>query len=262
MSPTDGPRDERAPVVSVVIPAHNESGMLANTVEDVTGAFVDRGLEFELLVVENGSTDDTAAQARTLAARDARVVAVSLRDADYGEAIRTGLLRARGEVVVVFDVDYYDPAFVDRSLPLLRTPGGPAIVVGSKRAPGAVDRRPWPRRLVTAGFALVLRHGFGLVVSDTHGMKAMRREAVDALARRCRFGSDLFDTELVLRAQRAGLAVTELPVTVAERRPSRTPITRRVLRTLVGLVRLRVLLWRERAQARRSGRPPTTDAVG
>jgi hypothetical protein len=76
-------------------------------------------------------------------------------------------------------------------------------------------------------------------------MKALRRANVDRIARRCRFGTDLFDTELVLRAERAGLAIAELPVSVEERRPSRTPIWRRVPRTLVGLARLRLTLWRE-----------------
>jgi len=76
-------------------------------------------------------------------------------------------------------------------------------------------------------------------------MKAMRRATVEPIARRCRNGTDLFDTELVLRADRAGLVVTEVPVTVEERRPSRTPIARRILRTMIGLVRLRIQLWRE-----------------
>jgi hypothetical protein len=63
----------------------------------------------------------------------------------------------------------------------------------------------------------------------------------------CRFGADLFDTELVLRAERAGLTVTELPVTVEEHRPSRTPIVRRIPRTIRGLFRLRVMLAREKS---------------
>jgi hypothetical protein len=63
----------------------------------------------------------------------------------------------------------------------------------------------------------------------------------------CRAGPDLFDTELVIRAERAGLRVEEIPVTVVERRPSRTSILGRVPRTLVGLARLRVALRRERA---------------
>jgi glycosyltransferase involved in cell wall biosynthesis len=227
------------------MPAHNEEGLLDTTMADVTKALRGRDLRFEVLVVENGSTDATLADARAFAADDDTVVVLTRPVADYGEAMRAGILAATGDVVVVFDVDYYDADFVDQVLPSLTIADGPAIVVGSKRAPGTTDTRPWPRRAITAGFTTVLRFGFGLTVSDTHGMKAMRREVVIPIVDRCRNGTDLFDTELVLRAGRAGLRVAEVPVTVEERRPSRTPIARRILRTLGGLVRLRVQLWRD-----------------
>jgi hypothetical protein len=94
-------------------------------------------------------------------------------------------------------------------------------------------------------YSRLVRVGFSLSVSDTHGMKAVRRSAVEPLVERCRFRTDLFDTELVIRSERAGLLVSELPVTAQERRPSRTPIWRRVPRTLVGMVVLRFALWRE-----------------
>lgn len=239
------PARASAPEVSVVMPAHNEEGLLDTTLTEVTKALRGRELRFEVLVVENGSTDATLADARAFAAGDDTVAVLTRPKADYGDAMRAGILAATGEVVVVFDVDYYDAAFVDRVLPALTAEGGPAIVVGSKRAPGTSDTRPWPRRVITAGYAMVLRVGFGLRVSDTHGMKAMRRQVVEPIVRRCRNGTDLFDTELVLRADRAGMAVTEVPVTVEERRPSRTPIARRIARTLVGLVRLRFQLWRD-----------------
>ena len=244
MPPTVPARDA-APGVSVVMPAHNEAGLLDQTLKELVGELRERDLTFEVLVVENGSSDTTLADARAFANADPVVRVLTRPRADYGEAMRVGILAATRDVVVVFDVDYYDADFVDRVLPALTTADGPAIVVGSKRAPGTTDTRPWPRRAITAGFASLLRYGFGLQVSDTHGMKAMRRATVVPIVERCWSGTDLFDTELVLRADRAGLAVAEVPVTVEERRPSRTPILRRVLRTMVGLVRLRVQLWKE-----------------
>ena len=245
-------------MLTVVMPAHNEADYLETAVRTVHDGLRARGHEVEVLVVENGSTDDTRAIARGLADELTGVSVTSQAAADYGAALREGLLAARGETVVTFDVDYHDLGFVDRALALLRGgEGGPVIVVGSKRAPGAQDERPWSRRLVTAVFSWLLRAGFSLSVSDTHGMKALRRRPVEAIVRGCRFRTDLFDTELVIRAERAGLRIAELPVRAQELRPSRTPIWRRLPRTLVGMLGLRWTLWREPDAGRRSGRHAT-----
>jgi glycosyltransferase AglD len=229
--------------VSVVVPAHNEEEILATTIGELVEGLRARGRRFQVLIEENGSTDATAALAGSLAAEHPEVAVHSDPSADYGRALRRGLLAARGEVVVNFDVDYYDLGFLDAAEARVRA--GATIVVGTKRGVGAEDGRPLARRLVTGGFALLLRLGFGLRASDTHGMKAMARADVVPLAERCRLGTDLFDTELVLRAERAGLLVAEIPVRVEERRPARTPIAGRIGRTLLGLRELRLALREE-----------------
>jgi glycosyltransferase involved in cell wall biosynthesis len=229
------------------MPAHNEAGYLETAVRHVDEGLRARGHEHEILVVENGSTDDTLGIGRRLADALPPVQVSERATADYGAALRDGILAASGEFIVTFDVDYYDLGFVDDGLKLLTSDQrAPAIVVGSKRAPGARDERPWPRRLVTTVFSMLLRTIFSLSVSDTHGMKAMRRVEVEPIVGHCRFRTDLFDTELVIRTERAGLPIAELPVTAQERRPSRTPIWRRVPRTIVGMIELRLTLWRER----------------
>jgi glycosyltransferase involved in cell wall biosynthesis len=224
------------------MPAHNEAALLSDSVHEVLDGLRARSTPFELIVVENGSLDSTPDVVERLAHEAPEVVARRLPRADYGLALRTGLFAATGDVVVNFDVDYTDLGFLDAVLRRFGEPDPPAIIVGSKRAPGSQDRRSRIRRVVTWGFALVLRVGFGLRRTDTHGMKAMDRELILPIARASRCDGELFDTELILRAERAGLRVEELPVTVNERRPSRSSITRRALRTLVGLVRLRVAL--------------------
>lgn len=251
MAIADGVRPRRAvayaPVVlSVVMPAHNEAGSLDAAVREVVAALREQeGREFEVLIVENGSTDATPQIAKRLEGELPEVRTVVLADPDYGGALRTGFAEADGELVAIFDVDYYDFDFLDRALAMIEAEPGPDVVVGSKRGAGAVDARAWRRRMVTAVFALVLRFGFGLKVADTHGIKVVRRAPLKELAAACRSGTDIFDTELVLRAERQGLAVTAIPVTVAERRPSRSSITRRIPRTVLALARLRVALWRE-----------------
>ena len=235
-----------APALTVVLPAHNEADMLEEAVRDVATGLRGRARSFEIVVVENGSADATAAIANRLAGEYPEVRALSLAEADYGRALRAGLLAASGEVVVNFDVDFCDLGFLDRAVPLVEADGGPAVVVGSKRTAGSADTRGWQRRLVTGVFSSLLRYGFGLTVSDTHGVKAMRREAMAPLARHCRNGADLFDTELILRAERAGLRAAEIPVEVVEKRPARSSIGARIPRTVKGLAVLRLALWRER----------------
>ncbi len=229
------------------MPAHNEAAFLETAVREVHEGLRARGLEFELLVVENGSTDDTLAIAGRLAeqvSEHSRFLA-PCRELRRGVArgpyrhtgrvrrhLRCRLLRARA-------------SSIRRWRSSKSGDEAPVIVVASKRAPGSRDERPLPRRFVTAVFGSMLHVGFSLSVSETHGMKAMRRAPVERLLRQCRFASDLFDTELVIRAERAGLRVAELPARTQERRPSRTSIWRRVPRTLVGLIELRVTLSQE-----------------
>jgi len=226
------------PEITVVLPAHNEEEILATTISEIVDGLHARDMAVEVIVVENGSSDATLALAQQLAASHPEVVALTNPSADYGRALRRGLREARGSIVVNFDADYYDLDFLDTAVARIRT-GSAGIVVGTKRGAGARDDRPWPRRLVTAGFTLILRTLFGLRASDTHGMKALDRAQVLPIAERCQLDADLFDTELVLRAERAGIVVAEVPVHVVERRPARSPIARRALRTVVGLGRLR-----------------------
>jgi glycosyltransferase AglD len=256
---------ERRLALSVVMPAHNEEPYLEAAVTTVVEGLVKRshalddGLAFEVIVVENGSADRTIDVARKLRETHPELRVLSRREADYGLALRAGFLAAGGDLVLNFDVDYVDLAFLDAALAVMsaapppshgNTAAGsadtePVIVVGSKRGPGADDHRSMGRRVVTAVFSAVLRRGFGLEVSDTHGVKLLRRQPLVPLVAACRFGADIFDTELILRAERAGWTVAELPVTVSDQRPPRTPILRRIPRSLLGLARLRLALWRE-----------------
>jgi len=242
----DEQRPTTALAVSVVMPAFNEAEILESSVRAVVEGLRSRGRNFELILVENGSTDGTAAIADRLAGGDPEVRAEHRAEADYGRALRAGLLAAQGDVVVNFDADFFDLAFLTSAVERVLAPDGPAIVVGTKRGEGASDERSVLRRFATATFSTLLRAGFGLHVSDTHGIKAMRRVAVEPYARVCTFGQDLFDTELILRVERAGLRTAEIPVLVTELRPARSSLLKRVPRTLRGLVKLRIMLFRDR----------------
>ena len=220
------------------MPAYDEQEYLAPAVGEVVTGLRERHLAFEVIICENGSTDGTVEQGKMLVERYPEVRLLTDQRADYGLALRHGFMAAVGDVVVNFDVDYIDLAFLSDALALIAADGGPSVVVASKRGVGSDDTRPFGRRAVTAIFSFVLRAGFGLVVSDTHGMKALRRVDLAPLVDACQCGEDLFDTELILRAERAGLRVAALPVTVRDTRPPRSSIVSRILRSVTGLIRL------------------------
>lgn len=237
-----------APVIglvdlTVVLPAHNESKLLSNTVTDIYSGLLMRGFAFEIVIVENGSSDGTLERARELAGQLAHVRVLALPVGNYGAALAAGYAAARGTVLVSFDVDYYDLDFLDDALDVLEHKDV-ALVIASKRCPGAIDARPAFRRLLTWAFSVLLHRLVDLSVSDAHGMKAFARLPLEPVIAACEMCGSLFDVEMIVRAEQRGLVAFELPATVAEVRPCRTPVWRRSIEGLVGAVRLKSALRR------------------
>ena len=150
------------------------------------------------------------------------VTVMSLDIADYGAAMRYGFLAAEGSWVVNFDIDYFSADFLKRVIAL----DDVDLVIASKRDPGSEDRRPLLRRVATWVFNRLLRSILDSQVSDTHGMKAFRHDLVSTLAPSVLSRQDLFDTELVIRAERAGYRIAEVPVVVEEMRVARTSLVK------------------------------------
>ncbi len=225
------------PSLSIVVPVYNEAEFLPEALPRLVAAVEAVGVDYMIRIVENGSTDDTAEVARKLAGE--HVVVESLGQPDYGAAMRKGFLDSEGDWVVNFDIDYFSSEFLDR---LLGMPEDVDLVIGSKRDPGSDDRRPPIRRLATAVFNLLLTVILDSHVSDTHGMKGFRRALVRDLAPLVVSTKDLFDTELVVRAEKAGYVIAEVPVVVEEMRAARSSLVKRAPRTVAGLMRMRRLL--------------------
>ena len=234
------------PTLSIVMPVYNEADFIPQALPMLISEMEGLGLSYRIHLVENGSSDGSAEVARVVAG-EAPVTVTSLAVADYGSAMRQGFLEAEGDWVVNFDIDYFSADFLRQ---VMTTPDAD-LVIGSKRTPGSLDRRPPIRRLATWVFNLLLRTILGSKVSDTHGMKAFRRSLVENLANQVVSRQDLYDTELVIRAEREGYRIVEVPVVVEEIRAARSSLVRRVPRTVLGLVRIRRTL-RNRGSTRSS----------
>jgi len=232
------PHDE--PALSIVIPIYNEEGILhaavVDLVERLHAASEQEPLfaRYEILLSENGSRDGTVAVGRALAERYPQVQIHSLGRPDYGAALKAGILRARGTYVLCDEIDLCDVDFYARALPLLQS-GEAELVVGSKAMAGADDRRPLLRRAAPKTINGMLRVLVGFTGTDTHGLKAFRRQALLPTVEHCMVEKDLFASEFVIRAEREGRRVREIPVRIAEKRPPSINLVRRVPNVLKNL---------------------------
>jgi glycosyltransferase involved in cell wall biosynthesis len=225
------------PRVSIIIPVYNEEAILHSAVVDLIDRLEEFDWPYEIVLAENGSRDGTVKIMGELAERFPQVRAFSLGEPNYGKALKRGILEANGEFVLCDEIDLCDTDFYRRAMAILE-PNEADMVVGSKVIAGASDERPVLRHAATLVINGLLRLTLGFQGTDTHGLKAFRRAPLVEVARSCLVDKDLFASEFVIRAERTGLRVTEIPVRVLEKRKPSIHLFKRVPNVLKNLTKL------------------------
>ena len=228
---------EPGPHVSIVVPVYNEEAIVESAARELVKGLDARNLDFELVFAENGSKDRTRDILARLASEDPRIRWFHSETPNYGAALKRGILEARGELVICDEIDLCDLHFYDRALPMLEAREAD-LVVGSKAARGASDQRPLMRRMATRVHNRLLRVTLGFQGTDTHGLKAFRREALLPVLARCVVDMDVFASELVVRAWREHLKVREVPIQLNEKREPSIHLFKRVPNVLKQVARL------------------------
>jgi dolichyl-phosphate beta-glucosyltransferase len=236
--------------LTVVIPAFNEAGRLPATLAATTQFFAGRPdlQPAEIIVVDDGSADATAAVAETFPAPAGvalRVVRLA-RNSGKGAAVRAGMAVSLGAHVLVCDADMAAP--IEEVEKLLAS--GAGVAVGSR----AVDRsliarrQPWLRDHLGRLYNVALR-GLGLTaLHDTQcGFKLLDGELARRLAGELRIDGFAFDIELLARARRHGATIIEVPVRWSHVDDSRVRALRHGLLMLLDAVRVRIWMWRRRS---------------
>ena len=226
----------QAPEISIVIPVYNEVGIITSSVEDLVHSLEALGWSFELILSENGSADATFDLAMSLASRFSHVRAISTNEPNYGKALRLGILESRGRYVICDEIDLCDVRFYRNALAILREDTAD-MVVGSKLLSGAQDERGWLRNTASQVLNNMLRTLVGFEGTDTHGLKAFRRERLLKVVEACLVEKDLFASELVIRAERS-VRVTEIPLQVIEKRRPSINLIKRVPNVLKNMAKL------------------------
>ena len=203
------------PTYSIVIPAYNESARLGATLERVLAYVRAQRWNTEIIVVNDGSRDNTAEIVRSLAARDPALRLVeNPGNRGKGYSVRNGMLHARGLVVLFSDADLSAP--IEEAPKLLQAlEAGADIAIGSRwlRAETQTQRQPLYRQLFGRIFNVLLRLILGLQFKDTQcGFKAFKRPAVQAIFPRQKIERWGFDPEILFLARKFGFRVQEIPV--------------------------------------------------
>jgi len=241
------------PWLSVIVPTYNEADQIGDTIRAVRAALDADGREWELLVVDNASTDGTPERLAALEA-DPRVRALR-NDANRGKghSVRRGMLVARGGLRLHCDADCAASfASLPRMLELVRDAD---VVVGSRLAAGAQlgRRQPLRRRIVGRTFVGLCRRVLGEPTRDLFcGFKLWRAEAVEAAYARTQLDDWVFDAEVLAMARALGFRLVETGIAWQDRAGSRLSMPRVIVPAVRDLLRARRHV---RAEAARAGRP-------
>jgi glycosyltransferase involved in cell wall biosynthesis len=226
-----------APRISIVIPIYNEEAILHAAVVDLRERLSPLGWDYEVILAENGSRDATIEIAEELHHKYPEIRLLSVGEPNYGLALRRGILEARGEIVICDEIDLCDVDFHCNAVEIIDT-GRAEMVIGSKLIGGAKDERPLFRHAASLVYTGMLRSLLGFRGTDTHGLKAFRRDPLLPIVRACLVDKDVFASELVIRAYRQAIRIVEIPIRVIEKRPPSINLVKRVPNVLKNLGRL------------------------
>jgi glycosyltransferase involved in cell wall biosynthesis len=216
--------------LSVVIPAYNEEARLSALLEALASsadaAVEAAGLELlEVLIVDDGSDDRTREILAAASLPKLRAVLERSENRGKGASVADGVRKAEGDLVLLADVDLSTPLEELHKLSAAMRQGAD-IAIGSRAVQGAVvERGPTHRKLTGKAFSATVRALTGLPVRDTqNGFKLLPTEVGKALLAEQLCTGFAFDVELLMRAQRAGLAIVEVPVLYVHDERSRVQV--------------------------------------
>ncbi|HPA17670.1 MAG TPA: glycosyltransferase family 2 protein [Verrucomicrobiae bacterium] len=238
-------------MLSVVMPIYNEGHHIRENIARTLDVL--RGIgPFELIPVDDGSSDDSRAQLERAAAEWPDVRPVKLDHAGKGEALRQGTRAARGDWVIFLDADLeLPPEQITLFLALQRAHDADAVI-GSKLHPDSTVSYPLIRRIYSLGYFVLIKSLFGLPIRDTQtGLKLVRRDLLLRALDLTELKGFAFDLELLVRLVSLGAKMAEAPVVVRHRMNFSSV-------TSADVVRIARDTWRVWRSLHRTSAPPTS----
>lgn len=227
--------------LSVVLPAFNEGPYIVESIQRLKSHLEKHSVSYQIIVVDDGSTDDTPAKAREYQSR--RIEILSYRtNRGKGYAVRHGMLHAQGRYRLFMDVDLSTSLTAIDSFLSLMHKHPHDVVIGNRKTKESVQKikQPFYRRFLGKGFTLLSRWLMGVRITDfTCGFKMFTATAAETIFRRQKIFDWAFDAELIYIARLHRLTIHEVPVTWQHHADSKVRILRDILRSLTSLARIR-----------------------
>lgn len=236
------------PELSLILPTYNEEDNIEIVMQKVDKVAKETGLSYELIVVNDGSSDRTGTKVGSFAKSNGHVKVVGYQNnVGKGHALKTGFSHAIGDIVVLMDSDTdIDPHHITEYVKAVKNAD---IVISSKWHPDSIVEAPLIRRILSHGFNILVKLLVGLRLSDTQtGLKAIRRNAFTNLFPKLTVKRYAFDVELLALANLLDLRIAELPINLRLNSLFSFKEAWKMLWDLLGITyRLRVLHWYQRA---------------
>lgn len=240
--------------LSFVIPAYNEEFFIQDTLGALDAAIKNKNLLYEVIVVDDGSKDDTFAKAMKYARRNGHVKVIRYKkNLGKGHAVKTGFMETTGEIVIFTDGDMeINLNSISKYVEALQDGD---IAIGTKWHPHSVVSMPMTRKILSHSFNVLVRILTGANLKDTQvGFKVMKRSAVDNIFPRLAVKRYAFDVELLAVAHLYGLKVVELPVNIKLDASFKVKEVWQMFVDLLGIAyRLKVIHWYQRPITKKDG---------
>lgn len=226
--------------ITVIIPAYNEEKIIRNACRDVLKHFSKRSIEGSVLVVDDGSTDETAKIVAESGMKNTNVVRLK-KNSGKGAALRKGFMAAQGEFLIFMDADLSVPVgYLDDMI--IEFKKGADVVIASRRVEGADIKvhQPWVRENMGRVFTFITRIMTGAEISDfTCGFKGFTKKAAKRIFSSSVIDGWAYDAEIIFLAKRYGFKIKEIPVEWKNREATRVKIGAATIDSLRDLVLMR-----------------------
>jgi glycosyltransferase involved in cell wall biosynthesis len=264
MSATPGSARATPLRVDVVIPVLNEAHVLEKSVEEVRSFLAaNTDWAWQVVVVDNGSTDGTDRVARTLVERHGDVRFLQLPQRGRGRALRHAWTQSDADIMSYTDVDLSTELAALPRLVEGIAAGDYDLGTGSRLLAASQTTRSAKREFISRCYNLMVKAVLWTSFSDAQcGFKVVSRRVVQEIVPHIKDQSWFFDTELLVLAEKHGYRIMDLPVRWIEDDDSRVKIVKTAWEDIKGVARLRWTLWRGSLQLARAPLPVSGRAAG